>query len=78
MMANIEDRFIQSHDLFYSSFEDSWLCPVEKVPEDFACGLSSELHPSPPHPVPSGKVVVLTLPKVNIPARFRLELISTL
>ena len=58
MMTNIKDYFTQSHELFYSRetgccFGDSWLCLAERVPKDFAYGLSSELHPkcSSPYPV---------------------------
>ena len=69
MMASVKDYFIQSHELFFSremqySFGDSWLCPAERVPKDFACGLSFELFSS-PNPVPSGKGAVLTLPKFS-------------
>lgn len=83
MTADIENCFIQSHELFYSretgcSFEDNWLFPAERVPKDLACRLSAELHRSAPHSAPSGKAAVLGLPEFSTPARFGLGLINTL
>lgn len=70
MTANVEDCSIQSPAWFYGremecSSGDSRLCPAERVPEDVACGLSSELHPSPPHPAPSGESMLVMLPPPN-------------
>lgn len=84
MTANVEDGSIQSPAWFYGremecSSGDSRLCPAERVPEDVACGLSSELLPSPPHPAPSGESMMVMLPpQIQQTARFRLGLINTL
>lgn len=82
MTANVEDCSIQSpawscgREMECSS-GDSCLC--KGVPEDVACGLSSGLHPSPPHPAPSGESMMVMLPpQIQQTTRFRLGLINTL
>lgn len=82
MMANIKDCFIESHEVVYSremkcSFGYSCLCPTESVLNNAPRGLSYELHPIPSHSAPSGKSMIVTLPKVSTTAMFRLGQINT-